>query len=609
MKTRQISIMLLLFAFVFSAVAIQAQEMTVKSMVHSPLDQTANLSENMYKDNNGEYGGLVKVMLAASGATFEGWVLDKPQAHSASEYWVFMAKGSSRLKVIVPGYLPLEVDFRDYEDCIIQSLHTYVLTITLPQPVPQPVVVQQDDGMRYLAMTVEPKNSMVFVDDKSCTVDENGELTVLLSMGRHTYKVMADGYATDEGTVNVTDNTEALNVRLESTKATLLVECDTKGALVFINGQQKGTVPWSGTLSEGSYQVEARLDGYRSKKQTITLAQSDNKTITISELQKITGRLNVDCRPLGSDVYVDGKKVGTSPNIFRDVLVGNRQVEIRKEGYESLRKTVEVKENEQATLTGTLTASSSRSNNSIYADNSNSSSLSSASRETFTVNGVSFTMVRVEGGTFMMGATEEQKKDAAKDEKPAHEVTLFSYMIGETEVTQALWFAVIGVDSSYYKNSFYKPMVNVSWMECQDFIKKLNEITGRTFRLPTEAEWEYAARGGNKSRHYKYSGGNNPNEVAWLDSNSGGNTHPVKSKSPNELGLYDMSGNVLEWCGDWYENYNSSPQINPKGPSFGSYRVFRGGSCLSDPRYGRVSCRFRSAPNYRSPCIGLRLAL
>ena len=226
----------------------------------------------------------------------------------------------------------------------------------------------------------------------------------------------------------------------------------------------------------------------------------------------------------------------------------------------------------------------------------------------FRVNGVSFNMIHVEGGTFTMGATPEQGDDAYDWEKPAHQVTLSSYYIGETEVTQALWEAVMGSNPSYFKGSEH-PVERVSWDDCQTFIRKLNTLTGKTFRLPTEAEWEYAARSGKKSQGYKYSGSNTLDNVAWYDDNSGGETHPVKTKSPNELGLYDMSGNVWEWCQDWSGGYDSSSQKNPTGPSTGSARVSRGGSWYYFARYCRVSFRGNSAPDNRSGSLGFRLAL
>ena len=153
------------------------------------------------------------------------------------------------------------------------------------------------------------------------------------------------------------------------------------------------------------------------------------------------------------------------------------------------------------------------------------------------------------------------------------------------------------------------PVEQVSWNDCQEFIKKLNALTGKNFRLPTEAEWEYAARGGNKSRGYKYSGSNNIDDVAWYYGNSGAETHPVKSKQPNELGIYDMSGNVDEWCQDWYGDYSSATQTNPKGATTGSRRVNRGGSWGDNARYCRSSNRRGYDPGDRIHVIGFRLVL
>ena len=242
-----------------------------------------------------------------------------------------------------------------------------------------------------------------------------------------------------------------------------------------------------------------------------------------------------------------------------------------------------------------------QSNSSSYANN--------AEIETFTVNGVAFKMVKVAGGTFRMGATSEQGSDAYNDEKPVHSVTLSDYYIGQTEVTQELWAAVMGSNPSYFKGNDQRPVENVSWNDCQEFIEKLNRLTGKNFRLPTEAEWEYAARGGSKSRGYKYSGSDNPDAVAWYDDNSGGKTHPVAQKQSNELGLYDMSGNVYEWCQDWYGDYSSNSQTNPRGASSSSFRVLRGGSWYFSASGVRVSIRIIDTPDYRYNYRGLRLAL
>ena len=228
---------------------------------------------------------------------------------------------------------------------------------------------------------------------------------------------------------------------------------------------------------------------------------------------------------------------------------------------------------------------------------------------TYTVNGVSFRMVNVAGGTFTMGATAEQGIDPKNREKPTHEVTLSTYHIGETLVTQALWEAVMGSNPSYNLSSSNHPVENVSYDDCQAFIAKLNQLTGKTFRLPTEAEWEYAARGGKRSKGYKYAGGNDPNLVAWYVDNSSGCSHAVGQKAPNELGLYDMSGNLWEICNDWYGSYSSMAQTNPQGPDTGTRKVFRGSSWNDPARDSRVSNRESNVPTYFSRFLGFRLAL
>jgi len=256
--------------------------------------------------------------------------------------------------------------------------------------------------------------------------------------------------------------------------------------------------------------------------------------------------------------------------------------------------------------------------------------------ETFTVKGVSFEMVFVEGGTFTMGATGIIPDFfSGGHDMPSHSVTLSDYYIGKYEVTQGLWEAVMGNNSSYFKGST-RPVEQVSWDDCQTFVSKLNsllssQLGGKCFALPTEAQWEYAARGGKKSLEHLFAGGNSIDFVAWIESkdltdmqtlygnsidsvawirfNSDNSTHEVGTKSPNELGVYDMCGNVWEWCQDWYGDYSSSSQTNPKGASSGSRRVVKGNSWDGDIDEAYVSNRFGIVPSSRDYCLGLRLVL
>jgi formylglycine-generating enzyme required for sulfatase activity len=216
-------------------------------------------------------------------------------------------------------------------------------------------------------------------------------------------------------------------------------------------------------------------------------------------------------------------------------------------------------------------------------------------------------MVAVKSGMIMMGCTPEQGSDCKDAEKPAHRVKVDNFFIGKYEVTQAQWKAVMGNEPSYYKGANL-PVERVSWNDIQEFISKLNTLTGKQYRLLTEAEWEFAARGGLSSKGYKYSGSNTADEVAWIDSNSAKTTHEVGTKNPNELGIYDMSGNVLEWCNDWLSQYTDIGKVNPKGANSGSHRVGRGGSWSSQDRVVRVSARSGNAPDSRAMNLGFRLA-
>ena len=219
-------------------------------------------------------------------------------------------------------------------------------------------------------------------------------------------------------------------------------------------------------------------------------------------------------------------------------------------------------------------------------------------------------VVFVHGGVFLMGCTDsEHVANCNSDETPPHSVTVGSFSIGKYPVTQGQWKALMGSNSSHFSKGDRYPVEYVSWDEAQEFIHRLNTVTGKRYRLPTEAEWEYAARGGSESRGYMYSGCNNLNNVGWYDNVNGKITHPVGSKAPNELGIYDMSGNVWEWCSDWYGPYSASPKRDPAGASSGYYRVNRGGSWSSASSNCRVTYRNSCCPNNRYRNVGFRVVL
>ena len=226
--------------------------------------------------------------------------------------------------------------------------------------------------------------------------------------------------------------------------------------------------------------------------------------------------------------------------------------------------------------------------------------------------GLSVGMVPVEGGEFDMG---DEHGDLWDWCRPAHQVKVSDFYLGKHPVTQELWEAVMGDNPSFFKGK-QRPVERVSWEDAQIFIKKLNGITGKHFRLPSEGEWEYAARGGPHKSPYRYAGSDKLKEVGWFEDNSHGETKPVGLKAPNELGLYDMSGNVWEWCEDWYggsDYYQECKRTglteNPAGPKSGSLRVFRGGSYFSGALLCRVAYRNHSTPSLRHRYLGFRLAL
>lgn len=327
-----------------------------------------------------------------------------------------------------------------------------------------------------------------------------------------------------------------------------------------------------------------------------------------------TQKVIIDYTPANAMVLIDSKPYTGNGHVETILPIGSHSYIIAAEGYESAEGSFKLTESAPRTVTEHLvmtapTASENLVSQDLQAVESPIADTSSSSTvKTVTVNGISFNMIRVEGGTFLMGATSEQEKPD-KDEKPVHEVTLSSYYIGETEVMQELWQAVMGSNPSKYKDP-QLPVERVSWDDCQEFIYKLNQQTGLKFSLPTEAQWEYAARGGTKSKGYQYSGSNNIDDVAWYwYSKSKRKTHDVKTKQLNELDIYNMSGNVWEWCQDWYGSYSAGSQTNPTGAYSGSFRVSRGGSWGGSANSCRVADRDYFTPDFRHDSLGLRLAL
>ena len=534
--------------------------------------------------------------------------------------------------------------------------HTESGTVTLNERTVIDKKLRPNFGFLNISTTPE-QGAKVFVDEEY--VGQSPVKTDKLKSGTHTVRVMKDMYKMKEQSFTVTDGqTTNATLNMAANFVNVTVNTDSQSD-IYVDDEYKGKGRWTGRLSDGTHMFEARKTNHKTSKKSLDLVLGETKAISIDAPSPINGELEINSTPMGATIYIDGKHYGETPNYISDILIGEHELKLTKQGCVSVTKTITIKEGETLSVNEKLqtgkeiSISTDQSGDKIYVDgnylgispistylsygnheikaerngktvsknievsqvethgrvsSTDKCELTFFGNQTITVKGVSFTMIAVEGGTFQMGATSEQGSDAESDESPVHNITLSDYYIGETEVTQELWQAVMGKNPSYSKGN-KKPVENVTWNECQEFIKKLNQLTGKSFRFPTEAEWEYAARGGNKSKGYKYSGSNTIDNVAWYTSNSGLKTHDVKTKQANELGIYDMSGNVYEWCQDWYGSYSNGAQTNPTGSLSGSYRVYRGGSRSYSAEYCRVSNRFSYGPGCSGISLGLRLSL
>ena len=538
--------------------------------------------------------------------------------------------------------------------------YDYTAQAALYHPQTGTITVNDPDKRHEVAINLKPafgfleipatdalQGARVFVDNElKGTVPFRSDR---LASGNHQLRLMKDLYATFVQDFTISDGeTLTLSPKLTSDFARITLAVD-GNAEIWVNDERKGAGTWTGNLATGDYKVQCRLAGHRSTTKELSIDQTmDGTTFRLAAPSPIYGRLDISSSPANADIYLDGQKVGTTPMMLPKCLVGQHTLKVSKAGHSDFTQTFTLAENATEEINArlesgkpvTITAPEGADiyidgakvattrfegtlafgNHTAYAMQGGKKSgekninvsmqggegltvmLNFGKTKTYTVKGISFDMVFVEGGTFLMGSN-----DGGYSEKPTHQVTLSDYYLGQTEVTQELWEAVMGNNPSDFKGA-KNPVNKVSWNDCQDFTRKLNSLTGANFRLPTEAEWEFAARGGNKSRGYKYSGSDNLGSVAWYEDNSGNKAHPMGGKSPNELGLYDMSGNVWEWCADRFGSYPSSSQINPTGPSSGSNRVRRGGSWFSITMFGSVTNRYSGTPSLSDNDLGLRLA-
>lgn len=607
---RKIYLTFMLLAIVAIA---HAQHIAVKDFYYAENDLTARLKGTSVEDQNGYQCALIKVETTEKGLwTFDVGMLGVTKmemqnaAHSA-EIWVYVPFGVTWITV---QHEQLGKLSRYQFPCGIEKGCTYIMQLITGKV---ETIIKEEVRQQYLLFQLDPPNAILEVDDKLWSVEADGTAMKYVDFGTYRYRVRASDYSEEVGKVTVDnpDETEIVTVKLKSnlTDVTLKVDAD---AEIWVNNQKKGIRTWTGKLGNGTYKIECKQAGYETSMISKEITREMNgETITLPAPTPVYGSLMVESTPNLATIFIDGKEVGKTPKSLNEVLACQHEIKLVKDGYEDHTETLTITQGERKQVKVTMNKQEGQS---LLANNINN-----GEEQTFTVNGVSFTMKRVEGGIFQMGATSEQGSEAENSEKPVHSVTLSSYYMGDTEVTQALWKAVMGSEPTYnggweskYGRGNEYPAYRVSWNDIQEFIRKLNQKTGKNFRLPTEAEWEYAARGGKKSNGYKYAGSNIIGSVArYTETSNDKSTKPVKTKSPNELGLYDMSGNVYEWCNDWYgsDYYEKSSLSNPQGPSSGSYRVLRGGSWYSNARCCRVSYRRSDDSSSRFNYYGFRLCL
>lgn len=604
-NTRLSLLLLFLITTISSVFAQQKLTFRVADFSYDAFDQTARDERFKRYDGSGFLYAIVKVSGDSPADKlgeyrFNFGNMNHIVEDHDGELWLYVQKNAKIVTITRNGYFP--VNHYDL-NTTIESGKTYRMKLSAQaakvytQMVMFAIIPADSRAMITVTREGDGQNREAFG-----MIDETGKVAKNLEYGTYTYEIISENYYPSEGRfiLDNQDETHVEKVTLRTNGARVTLDAGTN-ADIYVNGNKRGTGSWTGFLKAGNYTVECRQTNHRPSQQAVNVEEGRDQTIQLVAPEPITGILAITSRPLAAKIKIDGRDYGTTPKNITDMLIGHHTVTVSKDGYAPKTEQFDITEGETQRVSVALEKT---------AVESMPVSSSVAGDKTFKVGNVSFTMKPVTGGTFTMGATSELGSDAYFDEKPTHLVTLSDYHIGETEVTQELWQAVMGKNPSFFKVGVSDlPVENVSWDDCQEFITKLNAMTGQKFRLPTEAEWEYAARGGNKSKGYKYSGSNNIDDVAWYTDNSSNNTHAVKTKQPNELGIYDMSGNVWEWCNDWYGSYNSNAQVNPAGPTSGSFRVIRGGSWLSNARICRVSNRDSDTPDDRIIYLGLRLAM
>jgi len=552
--------------------------------------------------------------------------------------FLFLSPEEQLVKVMKTGYMPLKIVLSD-KGIKLLSGKVWLIKVTGDHPVTEIPI----------SILTTPPGVRIFIDG----VDRGTDVTQRILTGRHQLGGTKEGYKPTQDSIEVTPDKTLFNLKLNPIE---LVEVTfssrPSGAKIILNGVERGETDKGLFLYPGTYTLKLQKSGCTDVERQITVAEGVKNVFSV-DLTRIFGTLELTVSPPDARVVIDKedysgrKRIELAPgpcrievsmpgyadtsevlNVAkRDTLRRNYALRARKgslrfsvqplqarvalrregkavetwlgmkqltgllavdyeldcmlDGYKRVRKPIRVEENQ--TLVAEITMEKGR------------------------VGSLQDDMVLVEGGTFEMGGG-----DGGSDEQPVHKVSVKSFRIAKHEVNQRQWKEVTKTNPSYFKDCDECPVEDVTWEDAQKYIAQLNEETGRHYRLPTEAEWEYAARGGKDGEGFEYSGSGTLDNVAWFSDNSDSKTHTVGTKRPNKLGLFDMNGNVWEWCSDWYDEnyYSNSPEENPAGPPSGTYRVLRGGAWYANSYLCRLSLRFRYSPalHMKAGGYGFRLA-
>ena len=465
-----------------------------------------------------------------------------------------------------------------------------------------------------------------------------------LSIGEHTVKLTHPLYRTQLKVVTIGEIALHLKFEMVAAYATLSVNT-TNDAIILVDNKLVGSTSWSGKVGEGTHSISVEKEGYFARQQQVTILRGRDLHVDLMLTPK-TGSIEIETDPPGAMVTLNGEMYGLTPKIIKDLPLGTYNMVLNKPDYTSIVKRISITDSGLTQLSFSLVSGkevkilSNIDGAIVFINDENVGKTplniwlkygshnvklqfdSIVTVETIevahggnneyvidlsnTLDPFHNQLVYIKGGSFKMG---DLFGDGNPEEKPVHPVSVSDFYLSKFEVTQSQWQAIMGSNPSHFKDCPNCPVERVSWNDVQEFIEKVNELTGKNYRLPSEAEWEYAAKGGEKTMGYRYAGRNNINFVSWYSGNSGNKTNPVGKKEPNELGLYDMSGNVWEWVNDWFGYYTNSPKDNPIGPDKGDFKIVKGGSWFGYIGGSRVSCRGSDEPVNRRSYIGFRIAL